>query len=247
MNNNIPVIITNDQQNFPDPCLALKDPDGLLAIGGRLSSKILAKAYKAGIFPWFNEGDPLLWWSPSTRTLLHPKNFKLQRSLKQSLKKNIIITVDCQFEAVINKCSQLRENKDGTWITKQMLEAYIELHNLGICHSIEVWHQKKLVGGLYGISLGQAFFGESMFHEQSNASKIALLALCNLSLPFAFDFIDCQMPSKHLHSLGAKNYSRENFILNLNKTLLKPDLIGTWILEPISGFELLNTITCQKH
>ncbi len=242
MSNNIPFIITSEQQDFPDPKLALKDPNGLLAIGGRLSTNQILKAYRAGIFPWFNEDSPPLWWSPSPRTILRPKQFKLQRSLKQSLKKDIMITVDCQFETVINKCSQLRQNKEGTWITNQMIEAYIDLHHLGFSHSIEIYYKKNLVGGLYGLSLGHAFFGESMFHEHTDASKIALLALCNLSLPFSFDFIDCQMPSKHLHTLGAVDCNREYFITKLKNTLLNQDLVGSWLQEPISGTQLLNSI-----
>ena len=154
-------------------------------------------------------------------------------------KKDIIITVDCHFEEVINKCSQLRRDKEGTWITNQMIEAYIQLHLSGYAHSIEVWNQTKLIGGLYGVSLGNAFFGESMFHLQSNASKIALLALCNLPPPLKFDFIDCQLPSQHLHSLGATDYSREKFLNMLGKSLLNPALTGPWLIEAIKGNQVI--------
>tara|TARA_B110000879_G_C10982593_1_gene435994 strand:- start:80 stop:793 length:714 start_codon:yes stop_codon:yes gene_type:complete len=227
----IPVVLSQNTQDFPSPKLALKEPNGLLAIGGTLSMPQVIKAYECGVFPWFNEGDPIMWWSPSPRTLLYPSQFKLSRSLKQTLKKDITITVDCQFEQVIHYCSQLR--KEDTWITNQMIEAYVQLHENGLAHSIEVWHEKKLIGGLYGLCFGHAFFGESMFHIKPNASKIALYALCHLPLPFTFDFIDCQLPSKHLHSLGAVDCTRATYLTLLKKTLLNKTEVGQWLVTPV--------------
>lgn len=234
-----PKHLTPQHTEFPSPELALKDPDGLLAIGGSLAPQQLIKAYQTGIFPWFNEGEPILWWSPSIRTLLLPKQFKLHRSFKKILKQNFSITIDNHFQYVIEQCSQLRQNQQGTWITPEMIQAYCQLHQKGFAHSIEVWFQNKIVGGLYGLSLGHAFFGESMFHNLANASKIALFALCNLPLPFTFDFIDCQLPSAHLHSLGATDYPRDIFLRKLKKTLLKSTLIGQWQQDPLPTSVLL--------
>lgn len=234
----IPLLLTDEPQNFPDPTLALIEPNGLLAIGGRLSSKQLIIAYQSGVFPWFTEQDPILWWSPTPRTLLIPTEFKCTRSLKKSLKKNITLTCDIAFEEVINQCRTLREQEGGTWITEQMVNSYSELHEQGVAHSIEVWHEGTLVGGLYGISIGHAFFGESMFHKQSDASKIALMRLCNL--PLTFDFIDCQMPTSHLHSMGAIDCSRAHYLIHLKQTLSHASYREKWLFDPISGTDLLN-------
>ena len=163
----------------------------------------------------------------------------MSRSLKKSLRKDVFITVDLHFEQVIRACCYLRKKKEGTWITNQMLEAYIKLFNEGFAHSIEVWHENKLVGGLYGLSLGHAFFGESMFHISPNASKIALYALCNLPLPFTFDFIDCQLPTNHLSSLGSVECSRKTFLEMLKNSLKKQTYSQQWSLPVISGRTLL--------
>lgn len=234
----LPQYITYTDEPFIDPNHALDEPEGLLAIGGDLSTQRLLNAYRHGIFPWFNEADPILWWSPPIRTILVPHKFKLRRSFKKSLKKPFVITADTSFQTVIQRCSASRKDQQGTWITSSMIEAYCQLHQLGYAHSIEVWLNNKLVGGLYGVSLGHAFFGESMFHLHTDASKIALFALTQLPQPLQFDFIDCQMPTPHLHSLGAGNIERAKFLQCLSDTLKHDDLTGNWLFDPINSIEL---------
>jgi len=236
----IPRILIDDSTNFPEPHLALMEPNGLLAIGYKLNKNRLIDAYSKGIFPWFNEGDPVLWWSPSIRAILYPHHFKLHRSLRKSIKQEFSISVDNCFEEVINKCASLRVDKQGTWINEDIIEAYCELHNQGIAHSIEIWFNEELVGGLYGLSLGHAFFGESMFHIKTNASKIALYALSKLKLPVRFDFIDCQLPSNHLSSLGVINMPRNSFLNILKKTLINKPSHLNWRLDPITSISLLD-------
>lgn len=206
-----------DQFKFPPPTLALDN--GLLAIGGDLSSKRLIQAYRQGIFPWFNQGEPILWWSPDPRAILYPKQFKVSKSLRKSLKKPYKITYDQAFEQVIVACSKPRTYQADTWINQAMINAYCKLHELGFANSIEVWHDHNLIGGLYGIQLGQAFFGESMFHTVRDASKIALYHLCHHHQ--AFDFIDCQIINSHLLSLGCQAIKRDDFLVALNKALFK--------------------------
>lgn len=235
----IPIVLDDKAQGFPDPELALDEPNGLIAIGGKLSSEQLLIAYRTGIFPWFNEGDPCIWWSPTPRCLLLPNQFKLSHSFKKSLKKNFLISTDLQFKQVIQTCSQLRKHREGTWITDQMINAYIELFELGYAHSIEVWHENKLIGGLYGIQLGRAFFGESMFHLKTDASKIALYALCHLPFPYEFDFIDCQLPTDHLISLGATSVERSLFLDSLKMTQKHHTSPQKWSFPIISGQDLL--------
>ena len=235
-----PAILLNTQHvQFPDPTQALNEPDGLLAIGGNLSSQTLISAYQKGIFPWFNDGDPILWWSPAIRTLLEPTHFKFHRSFKKNLKQNFIITCDTSFEQVINHCSQLRSKQQGTWITAQMIEAYITLHELGFAHSIEVWLNQQLVGGLYGLSLGNAFFGESMFHTYPNASKVALCALCFLPINTPFAWIDCQMPTAHLHRLGAYDIPRADYLARLKSAINHDDQLGPWLIKPFPSKQLI--------
>lgn len=243
----IPFILDKGKrlQSFPNPCHALSEPNGLLAIGGQLSTQQLLEAYKSGVFPWFNQNDPILWWSPSPRALLYPSQFKCSRTMKKELKKDILITFDLEFNRVIRYCSDLRK-KEGTWITSEMLRAYEDLHEQGIAHSIEVWHKKKLVGGLYGLSMGKVFFGESMFHLKPNASKIALFSLCHLPSPLDFDFIDCQIPSNHLYSLGAIDCSRSQYLKQLKTSLLSnPTIEEPWLIPPLNGIDLLNI--ANKH
>ncbi len=215
---------------FPDPNEA--DEDGLVAIGGNLSSDFLLAAYSQGLFPWFNEGDPLLWWSPDPRMVLYPQKFKCSKSLQQVLNKNVFtVSIDCNFEQVISECAAARRNKqNGTWITKEMMEAYIKLHHEGYAHSFETYLDKKLVGGLYGMSLGRAFFGESMFYKLDNASKVALYYLCEYAKTKNFDFIDAQQSTEHMRSLGAEDVPRRKFIHMLGSSLKYPTQKGNWQL-----------------
>jgi leucyl/phenylalanyl-tRNA--protein transferase len=219
-------LIETDPWCFPDPESA--DAQGLLAMGGDLSPPRLLQAYRQGIFPWYESGCPILWWSPNPRLILEPQQFKLSRSLKQALKKPHQFKLDTAFEAVIRACS-LESNRQGhTWILPDMIAAYTQLHQLGYAHSIEIWDQDELIGGLYGISLGRAFFGESMFHRRSNASKMALYYLCQIMQAWDYDFIDCQIPSGHLISLGALMIKRKEFLARLQTALSRPGCVGQW-------------------
>lgn len=195
---------------FPDVTEA--SPDGLLAIGGDLSEARLIQAYKQGIFPWFNEGEPLLWWSPNPRFVLFPQKLKVSKSMKQVLKnKGYVITVNKDFRAVITECSKAkRDGQAGTWITNDMIEAYVKLHDLGYAKSVEVWDKDKLIGGFYGIDLNNGVFcGESMFAKISNASKVAFITFIQNT---HYKLIDCQVYTNHLESLGAENISRDLFL-----------------------------------
>lgn len=207
-------VLTTD---FPPIDKALRDPDGLLAIGGDLSEDRLLDAYKKGIFPWFNEGQPIMWWSPDPRCILLPEEIKISRSLNKTLRKNKYrTTYDTAFLDVINACSAKRKYIDETWITVEMKQAYINLFKLGYAHSVECWLNEKLVGGLYGIAMGKVFFGESMFSKESDASKVALVSLAEQLVKNKFKLIDCQVYSNHLHTLGAKPVKREFFMQLLN-------------------------------
>ncbi|KTD24747.1 leucyl/phenylalanyl-tRNA-protein transferase [Legionella lansingensis] len=204
------------------------DAQGLLAVGGDLSPERLLTAYKQGIFPWFEPGCPPLWWSPDPRLILRPRDFKMSRSLKQSLKKPHRFTVDSAFSEVISACALSKGRINNTWITDEMRTAYTLLHTLGYAHSFEIWENDELVGGLYGISLGKAFFGESMFHHRSDSSKLALYYLCKTLQEWEFDFIDCQLPTAHLQSLGAVCISRREFLHLLQQALEHPTQQGRW-------------------
>lgn len=203
--------------SFPPLEKALRDPDGLLAIGGTLSKDKLLDAYSKGIFPWFNQGQPVMWWSPDPRCVLFPKEIKVSRSLAKRIKQdNFNITYDTAFWSVINECAAARKGIHDTWITKEIKEAYFDLYKSGFAHSVECWRGNKLVGGLYGIAMGKIFFGESMFSRSSDASKVALVKLSEQLIAKKFKLIDCQVHSKHLQSLGAKPIQRELFIQFLN-------------------------------
>lgn len=222
---------------FPNP--EQSDEHGLVAIGGDLSPQRLLQAYSQGIFPWYSPGDPLLWWSPDPRLILIPNEFKVSKSLKKTLKHTHSLTLDTAFAQVLQACATNGDRKDNTWLTDEMIEAYTKLHHLGYAHSIEVWQDTKLIGGLYGVSLGKVFFGESMFHLVKDASKVALYYLCQLMEYWQFDFIDCQMPTPHLLSLGAKTISRRAFLSMLEDTLVHENMQGRWtwplMLSPING------------
>lgn len=211
----MPVFQLTKDLIFPNP--ELSEKDGLLAIGGDLSPERLLLAYQNGIFPWFNQDDPILWWSPDPRFVLFPNDLKISKSMRQILRKNIFeITFNQDFKSVIKNCQNIkRNNQQGTWITDEMFAAYLKLHEKGFAHSVEVWHKKELVGGLYGIILGKCFFGESMFALVSNASKAGFIHLVLTLKKQNFHIVDCQVHTKHLESLGAKLISRKDFLNHL--------------------------------
>ncbi len=197
---------------FPPLHKALREPNGLLAAGGDLSAERLVAGYRHGCFPWYQDGQPLLWWSPDPRTVLLPNNLHISRSLRKVLRSDLFsVTFDRNFTDVIHACSEPRKDEDGTWITSEMQAAYFALHAQGHAHSVEVWQQDQLVGGLYGIAIGQLFFGESMFSRTSNASKVGFVTLVSALKAAGFVLIDCQMPTAHLISLGAESIRRSEF------------------------------------
>ncbi|MDN5849820.1 MAG: leucyl/phenylalanyl-tRNA--protein transferase [Nitrococcus sp.] len=236
----IPWIAPDDHVSpFPDVETALREPNGLLAIGGPLSAQRLERAYRSGIFPWFSEDQPVLWWSPDPRLLIYPRALRISRSLRKRLRhRDYRLTMDQRFHGVIEACAAPRQSQHGTWITPEMMAAYLELHRRGIAHSIEVWQDDALAGGLYGVSLGAAFFGESMFSRATDASKIALVWLATQLDAWSFDFIDCQMPTPHLTALGGVEISRRRFIRALDSALAYPTHLGPWAfsarLDPLA-------------
>ena len=199
----------DDRLIFPDPKLA--EPDGLLAVGGDLSTGRLLLAYQHGIFPWYGDDTPILWYSPHERFVLYPEELKVSKTMRQVLRSGkFTVTADTSFDKVIEACSSIkRKGEPGTWITAEMQAAYIQLHMLGYAHSVEVWQHNELVGGLYGVATGNVFCGESMFSEVSNASKAALIYICRTDL---YRLIDCQVYTAHLASLGGRLISRENYM-----------------------------------
>lgn len=218
----MPVFRLPDEVIFPSPELA--EPDGLLAVGGDLSEERLLAAYSLGIFPWYSEGTPILWWSPEPRLVLFSKELKISRSLRQIIRKgSFSITMNTAFQEVIRGCAHVRRTPDGgTWITGEMMEAYVRLHRSGHAHSVETWLKGELVGGLYGLSLGRAFFGESMFTRESNASKVALVALVLHLREQGVTMIDCQVTTSHLKSLGAREIPRKRFLELLDEAIRFP-------------------------
>jgi leucyl/phenylalanyl-tRNA--protein transferase len=214
--------------NFPDPRLA--SDEGLLAYGGDLSSHRLLIAYKKGIFPWYAEGDPILWWSPNPRLLLYPNKFKLRKSFRRVLRSGkFSVTFDKHFDEVISHCSTVhREGQETSWIVPEIKEAYTRLHKEGFGHSVEVHLEGKLVGGLYGIAFGRAFFGESMFSLVSDASKVAFKALSDVLGSRGYDFIDCQMKTDHMIGMGAEVIERDIFLDALEIAIEKPTDFGKW-------------------
>ncbi|MEH6387736.1 MAG: leucyl/phenylalanyl-tRNA--protein transferase [Pseudomonas profundi] len=204
--------------DFPSTEHALADPNGLLAVGGDLSPARLERAYRLGIFPWYQEGQPLLWWSPDPRTILRPEKLHVSRSMRKFLRHTPFkVTLDQDFPAVMAACAEPRDYTDSTWITSDMQTAYCELHKRGIAHSVEVWDGAQLVGGLYGVALGKVFFGESMFSRRTNASKTGFIRLVEWLDECDFELIDCQMPTDHLFSFGAESISRHEFRSQLTR------------------------------
>jgi leucyl/phenylalanyl-tRNA--protein transferase len=215
--------LLSDDLVFPDPRNSWEDNQGLIAIGGDLSPERLILAYQHGIFPWYSEHDPILWWCPEPRTVLYLDEFKVSRSLMKSIRnKGYDVYLNRDFEAVINACAELRASQEGTWITDEMQDAYIELHRLGLAHCVSVYKDNNLVGGLYGPSLGPFFFGESMFSSATDASKVALYYLVHYLKTKDFKLIDCQINNDHLVSLGAREISRDKFLNLLDNYVHNP-------------------------
>lgn len=216
---------------FPDPSEA--EPGGLLAVGGDLHPERLLEAYAAGIFPWYEE-DPILWFSPETRWVLEPGALRVSRRLRRTLRQGRFeVRLDTAFPEVIRACAAVdRKDQDGTWITDAMVDAYVALHGLGLAHSAETWWEGELVGGVYGVSLGAAFFGESMFHHRADASKVALVQLVWQLEDWGFHWLDCQVHTAHLERLGARPWPRERFLAALARSLEAPTRRGAWRLDP---------------
>jgi leucyl/phenylalanyl-tRNA--protein transferase len=216
------------QLTFPHPNDA--NEDGILAWGGDLSPSRLMRAYQNGIFPWYSNGDPILWWSPDPRLIMELDDFKLSKSLKKSMKK-FEYRFDTAFREVMKECRDIyRPDQAGTWIQDDIIEAYSELHDMGIAHSIEAYYEDELVGGLYGLSIGGVFCGESMFAKKSDASKSAYAVLIKHLKVWGYDFIDCQVPTNHLKSLGAKEVARDYFLQRLHNSNFK-DTTSIWKLD----------------
>ncbi len=214
----LPILDPSDpDQDFPAIDTALTEPDGLLAIGGCLSSQRLIKAYHQGIFPWYSPGEPILWWSPNPRLVLFPEKLRASRSLRKTIRKaQYTITFDQAFPQVMQYCAAPRADDAGTWITEEMYQAYTQLHQQGLAHSVEAWFDNELVGGLYGVAIGRVFFGESMFHRKTDASKVAFYHLVLQLSDWGYQLIDCQVHTDHLTRLGAQEIDRQEFT-----TLLK--------------------------
>ena len=212
----MPVYRLSKEIIFPNPDLA--EEDGLLAVGGDLKFERLILAYCNGIFPWYSDGEPILWWCPKPRFIIKPNEVNVSKSMKRVFNKGkFTVTFDKDFKAVIQNCKELRENKEGTWITDEMMDAYINLHKRGFASSVEVYNNEKLVGGLYGVKIGKCFFGESMFSIESNASKVALISMCKKLEEEGFIFLDCQMHTTHLESMGGRFIDWEEFKLMLKE------------------------------
>ena len=232
----MPVFQLTEKIGFPPPHLA--EQEGILAVGGDLSIKRLLLAYKMGIFPWYAEEDPIIWWSPDPRLVLYPPQLRYSRSLKRLLRKDaFMVTMDQAFARVIIECAAVRsEQGEGTWLVDEMIEAYLRLHEAGFAHSVETWQEGRLVGGLYGVSLGSAFFGESMFMRVSNASKVAFVRLVQQLKAWKFELVDCQVKTQHLLGFGAQEIPRKLFLEQLKRTLKHPTRKGKWRFdEPTHG------------
>ena len=224
---------SDDGAPFPEVDQALRDPDGLLAVGGSLSTRRLLNAYRHGIFPWYSQGEPILWWSPDPRLVLFPEHLRVSRSLRKTLRRGLFrVTVDRDFRQVMRACAAPRDDGPGTWITAEMLDAYARLHDLGHAHSVEVWSDERLVGGLYGVAVGRVFFGESMFSRETDASKVALVHLVERLQAWGYHLIDCQIRTEHLIRLGAEEIPRARFVELIRGWRQEPDSDDAW-REPV--------------
>ncbi|SDZ81864.1 leucyl/phenylalanyl-tRNA--protein transferase [Microbulbifer marinus] len=222
-------LLDENRIEFPPTRRALRDPNGLLAIGGKLTPAWLLAAYRRGIFPWYSDDQPILWWSPSPRCVVIPELFRIGRSLRKELRRgHFRVTFDQAFDQVIEACRAPRADAEGTWITDEMQAAYEEMHRLGHAHSVEVWRDGRLAGGLYGIALGRVFFGESMFHRETDASKVAFVHLVRQLELWGCPLIDCQVSNPHLASLGAVEVSREDFERLLEAGIRQPPFPQPW-------------------
>lgn len=230
----MPVFCLTQAVRFPSPHLA---EDGLLAVGGDLSEQRLLLAYRMGIFPWYSEGEPILWWSPEPRLILLPEEFHASKRLQRVIRQRVFsVTSDEAFEGVMRACAETpRRGQRGTWITPHMIDAYCRLHESGYAHSIECRQDGALVGGLYGVSLGKCFFGESMFSHVPNASTVALAALVVHLKAWAFELVDCQITTPHLLRLGAREVSRRQFVRRLHHALRAETRLGKWRLHDCAG------------
>jgi len=239
---NITWISSDDPPDaFPDIESAFDMPDGLLAAGGDLSPERLLYAYQHGIFPWYDSGQPILWWSPDPRCVIRPHEFHISRRLRRSLSRSKLeVSFNQAFNDVIAACAEDRIGQQGTWITDDMTDAYTRLHGEGWAHSIEIWRENSLVGGLYGLAIGQAFFGESMFSRQTNASKAAMLALCQQMVLNDFEILDCQVESPHLISLGASLMPRNKFAAVLRRACKSNSQFLEWPAERRQVLDILS-------
>lgn len=221
--------LNSHSADFPPVSQALKQPNGLLAFGGRLDSPTLISAYQSGIFPWYNQGEPVLWWSPDPRMVIKPERVHISRSMQKFMKKHQYrISIDENFAGVMHSCRRLREQAEGTWITTEMEEAYNRLHREGFAHSLEVWDRHELVGGLYGVAMDRMFFGESMFSRKPNTSKLTIIILCRFLDDQGIQWLDCQVPNPHLESLGGEIMSRSVFLEKLKKYCRTTESIANW-------------------
>lgn len=227
-------LLLDNTTPFPPLERALREPNGLLAAGGSLAPARLLDAYRHGIFPWFNADDPILWWSPDPRMILFPDEFKISRTLRKTLHKQVYeVSTDTAFEQVMRACAAPRGGQAGTWIHAEMIAAYTELHQMGHAHSVETWQDGELVGGLYGLAIGRMFYGESMFSRRSDASKVALAHLAMQLQRWNFGMIDCQMNTPHLASLGAREIPRAEFIRRLQELIHYPNIESPWRFDEL--------------
>jgi leucyl/phenylalanyl-tRNA--protein transferase len=224
------LIVSLNKYNYTFPNPRYASNEGLLAYGGDLNPNRVLEAYRKGIFPWFSQDDPIMWWSPNPRLLIYPDSFKVSKSFRRILRNNKFeVKFDNDFLSTISHCRNIkRKNENGTWITDDIIDTYLKLHNMGFAHSVEVYRDNILIGGLYGLSMGKAFFGESMFSLDKNGSKIALKALRDILYLNGYDFIDCQLPTNHLISMGGEIVERDIFLDELEDTLKKTSNIGSW-------------------
>lgn len=230
----LPLLDPDQPERFPEPSQALAEPNGLLAFGGDLSVARLLAAYRNGIFPWFSEGEPILWWSPDPRCIFETRDLKINRSLRRQLAgKHWRVSVDEAFAKVVHACAAPRKDGSGTWIVPAMIEAYISLHALGHAHSVEVWEDDLLVGGIYGVAIGKLFCGESMFSRQSGGSKLALIELARLLRERGFPIIDAQVANAHTLSMGAREIPRATYLDMVRRLANAPDPRDQWM--PAAG------------